>query len=148
MIFGGSVFDRWIAACFALGKPIEERRWLCCHEPNQLWLIRSKLTKFSKGDNTMSAESVEQVIGKAVVDGEYRELLFSEPDKALEGYELTEEESTALKGIEREKLDAVVTVIEDRISRAGLSFSGAAIRADSQSMNIFKDATKSLGTIG
>ena len=71
----------------------------------------------------MSTESVKEIIGKAVADGEYRELLFSEPDKALEGYELTEEESTTLKGIEREKFDTVATEIEERISRAGFSLS-------------------------
>jgi phage replication-related protein YjqB (UPF0714/DUF867 family) len=71
----------------------------------------------------MSTESVKEIIGKAVADGEYRELLFSEADKALEGYELTEEESTALKGLDREKFDTVATELEERISRAGFSLS-------------------------
>lgn len=92
----------------------------------------------------MSAESVEQVIEKAIVDGEYRELLFSDPDKALEGFELTEEENTALRGIEREKLDSVVTEIEERISRAGLSLSASDILTNTQSKEIFKNTTKSL----
>ena len=95
----------------------------------------------------MSKENVEQIIGKAVVDGEYRELLLSEPDKALEGYELTEEESTALKGIEREKLDAVVTEIEERISRAGLSFTSVGFLSDPQRVDIFRQVTKTLGTV-
>ena len=95
----------------------------------------------------MSKENVEQIIGKAVTDADYRELLFSEPDKALEGYELTEEESTALKGIEREKLDEVVTEIEERISRAGLSFSSPSILKTSQSAKIFREVTSSLGWV-
>ena len=95
----------------------------------------------------MSKENVEQIIGKAVIDGDYRELLFSEPDKALEGYELTEEESTALKGIEREKLDEVVSEIEERISRAGLSFSSPSILKTSQSVKIFREVTSSLGWV-
>ncbi len=73
----------------------------------------------------MSAENVEKIIGKAVVDGEYRRLLFSEPDKALEGYELTEEEKSALIGLEREKFDAVAGELEDRISRAGMTSIGS-----------------------
>lgn len=68
----------------------------------------------------MSIESVQEIIGKAVVDGEYRELLFSEPGKAIESYDLTEEEKSALKGMEREKFDSVASELEDRISRGGL----------------------------
>ena len=37
-----------------------------------------------------------------MVDGEYRELLFSEPDKTMENYELTKEEKSALKGMDRD----------------------------------------------
>jgi hypothetical protein len=92
----------------------------------------------------MSAESVEQIIGKAIVDGEYRELLFSDPNKALEGYELTEEESAALRGIEREKLDEVATEIEERISRSGLSLSSPDILTNTHSKEIFKNTAKSM----
>ena len=67
----------------------------------------------------MSLESVQTIIGRAVMEAEYRELLFSEPDKALEGYELTEEEAAALKGLERKRFDAVAGELEERISRAG-----------------------------
>jgi hypothetical protein len=40
---------------------------------------------------------LEEIIGRAVTEPEYRELLFSEPDKALKGYELTEEEAAGLR---------------------------------------------------
>jgi hypothetical protein len=72
----------------------------------------------------MSANSVEQIIRKALVDDVYRELLFNEPDKALEGYELTEEEESALKSIERDVFDSVASEIEERISRAGFASIG------------------------
>jgi len=49
-----------------------------------------------------STESVQEIIGKVVVDGEYRELLFSESDKTMENYELTKEEKSALKGMDRD----------------------------------------------
>jgi hypothetical protein len=55
-----------------------------------------------------------------VTEPEYRELLFGDTDKALEGYELTEEERDALKGMERETFDEVAEELEERISKAGL----------------------------
>jgi hypothetical protein len=58
------------------------------------------------------------------METEYRELLFNEPDKALEDYELTEEEKDALKGMEREKFDAVASELEERVSRAGFTSIG------------------------
>jgi hypothetical protein len=67
----------------------------------------------------MSLENVQTIIGRAVTEPEYRALLFSDPDKALEGYELNEKEAAALKGLEREKFDAVASDLEERISRAG-----------------------------
>jgi hypothetical protein len=67
----------------------------------------------------MSLESVQTIIGRVVTEPEYRELLFSDPDRALEGYELTEEEAEALKGLKREKFDAVASELEERISRWG-----------------------------
>jgi hypothetical protein len=68
----------------------------------------------------MSQETVQKIIIRAVTEPEYRELLFGEPDKALKGYELSEEEAAALKGLERERFDAVVSEVEERVSRAGM----------------------------
>ena len=67
---------------------------------------------------------MQEIIGKAVIDSDYRELLFTEPDIALEDYELTEEEISALKGMERDKFDTVASELEDRISRAGFTSIG------------------------
>jgi len=72
----------------------------------------------------MSAESVQEIIIKAITDKEYRELLFSDLEKALEGVELTAEETTALKEMERENFDAVASELEDRVSRAGMGITG------------------------
>jgi hypothetical protein len=69
----------------------------------------------------MTIESVKTVIGRAIVESEYRALLFSDPDRALEGYELTEEEAAALRGLERDRFDAVASELEERISRSGLA---------------------------
>ena len=74
----------------------------------------------------MSQETVQKIIIRAVREPEYRELLFGEPDKALEGYELSEEESAALKGLERDSFDAVVSEVEERVSRARVGVEVAA----------------------
>ena len=69
----------------------------------------------------MSEEVVQFIIGRAVTDPEFRELLFTNPDEALEGYELSEEEAESLKQIDKDKLEAGLGEMEDRISRAGFS---------------------------
>jgi len=72
----------------------------------------------------MSADTVEEIIRKAVVDGEFREALFSDPDKALESYELTEEEAEKLRGLEPDFFDAQAGELEERISRWGVPMGG------------------------
>ena len=69
----------------------------------------------------MSKEIVQLIIGRAVTDLAFRELLFISPEKALEGYTLTEEEASLITGMERERLETVAGELEERISRAGLS---------------------------
>ena len=54
----------------------------------------------------MSFQNVRTIIGKATVDRAYRDLLFSSPDKALQGFELSAEETASLKALSREKFDA------------------------------------------
>ena len=49
-------------------------------------------------------------------------MLFNDPDKALVGYELTEEEASALKELESEHFDPTAEELEERGSRAGVSF--------------------------
>ncbi len=66
----------------------------------------------------MSIESVQMIIGRAMTEAEFRDLLFSDPVKALADYDLTEEESNALKGLERRNFDIVAHELEERVSRA------------------------------
>jgi hypothetical protein len=68
----------------------------------------------------MSTETVQKIIIKAVTDEDYRELLFSEPDKALEGFELSDEEIASLKALERDQFNASIGELEERMSRAGI----------------------------
>jgi hypothetical protein len=72
----------------------------------------------------MSAGTVEEIIRKAVVDAEFREALFSDPDKALEGYELTDEEAEKLRGMEPDFFDAQAGELEERISRWSAGWGG------------------------
>jgi hypothetical protein len=75
----------------------------------------------------MSRESVEAVIGKAVLDSEFRESLFADPNQALEGYELTDEEVAGLKVIDSETMEALAGTLDERISKhtgGGLAFWG------------------------
>jgi hypothetical protein len=66
----------------------------------------------------MSKEAVQAVIGKAVTESEFRELLFANPDEALEGYELTDEEMAALKAIDAEIMESFAGDLDERISKA------------------------------
>lgn len=53
----------------------------------------------------MSHKNVEQIISRAVVDEQFRELLFTSPNEALAGHDLTADERQALQGLSREKFD-------------------------------------------
>ena len=63
----------------------------------------------------MSLQTVQNVIGKAAVDRAYRDLLFSKPDEALKGQDLSPDEVKCLKGLSREKFDAVAGELEEKI---------------------------------
>jgi hypothetical protein len=66
----------------------------------------------------MSKEAVQTVISKAVSDDKFREALFANPDKALDGYDLTEDEIAALKHIDAESMQSLTGSLDERISKA------------------------------
>ena len=68
----------------------------------------------------MSKESVEAIIGKAVLDGEFRETLFADPEEVLAGFDLTEEEVAALKAIDFETMESFAGTLDERISKMKL----------------------------
>jgi hypothetical protein len=72
----------------------------------------------------MSKQALEAVIGKAVMDSEFREALFADPDKALEGYELAEEEVAALKAIDAETVESFAGTLDERISKSLIAGAG------------------------
>jgi len=54
----------------------------------------------------MSRRALEAVIGRAILDEEFRLALFADLEAALVGYNLTEQEMAALKSVDAESLDA------------------------------------------
>jgi len=65
----------------------------------------------------MSNEAVEAVIGKAILDAEFRKALFADPEKALAGFDLSETEKAQLKGLDSETLDAMGNTLDARVSK-------------------------------
>lgn len=61
--------------------------------------------------------STEEIIRKAIDDQEFRSNLLSNPESALSGYDLTDEERETLSNLEEGFFDA--EGLEDRISRWG-----------------------------
>lgn len=53
----------------------------------------------------MSRQSIEAIIGRAMLDEEFRMALFADPDETLAGYRLTKKERTALSNVDAETLD-------------------------------------------
>ena len=81
----------------------------------------------------MSKEAVQAVIGKAVTESEFRELLFANPDEALEGFDLTEDDVAALKAIDAETMESFAGDLDERISRVlvpGLGYGDSGLGAE------------------
>ena len=66
----------------------------------------------------MSQRELEAVIGRAILDQEFRMALFANPTAALAGYELTEAEIAALRSVDAESLDACGKGLARRILNA------------------------------
>jgi hypothetical protein len=64
----------------------------------------------------MSWQALEAVIGRAILDEGFRLALFADPEAALTGYELTEDELKALKSVDAETLDACAHGIGQRVA--------------------------------
>lgn len=65
----------------------------------------------------MSKQAVQNLIGRAVMDEAFRKLLFSEPDKAFEGYDLTEEEKTFLRELDADEVGSFAGKLDERITK-------------------------------
>lgn len=65
----------------------------------------------------MSKEAVEAIVGKAVLDSQFREALFANPEKVLAEYDLSEEEVAALRAIDFETMESFAGTLDERISK-------------------------------
>ena len=63
----------------------------------------------------MTKEAVETVIGKALLDAEFRSALFAFPEDALAGFRLSTAEKNMLKHVDSETLDFLTVSLAERL---------------------------------
>jgi hypothetical protein len=71
------------------------------------------------------SENLTQIIARAVTDAQFRDLLFSQSEKALGEYTLTDDEKRLLTNLSRENFDAAATELGERVSRGGIGTMGS-----------------------
>lgn len=59
----------------------------------------------------MAEEAVELVIGKALLNAEFRELLFAKPEEALSGFDLTASEKKHILWMDSETLESLAQIL-------------------------------------
>ena len=65
----------------------------------------------------MPQNAVETIIGRAVTDLQFRDLLFADPKTALAEYTLTDEEREALMKMKQEDVEAFANKLDERITK-------------------------------
>jgi hypothetical protein len=65
----------------------------------------------------MSRQVVQSLIGRAVMDEAFRELLFNDPDKVFEGLDLTEEEEMLLRDLDPDEVADFAGKLDERITK-------------------------------
>ena len=73
-----------------------------------------------------SERSVVEIIGKAIADEEYRATLFADARSAVAGYEVTDEDQTALGEMTEQAFDFFAAEVENRFVEAAAGISEAA----------------------
>lgn len=63
----------------------------------------------------MSQQTLEAVIGRAILAEEFRLALLADPETALSEYELTKKELAALKSVDAESLDTCAILLGTRM---------------------------------
>lgn len=72
----------------------------------------------------MSDTALKEIIDRAVKDEKYRKLLLNNPDKALEGYKLSDEDRKILEGLTEETFDEFAGGLGDRTTKGWLPSTG------------------------
>jgi len=65
----------------------------------------------------MSQKAVEQIVGKMLLDTQFRKLMSTDMSKALAGYDLTEEERQGFKDTNLQDFSQSLTGLEERVSK-------------------------------
>jgi len=72
----------------------------------------------------MSDTVLKEIIDRAVKDEKFRNLLFSDPNKALEGYTLSKEDRKILEGLNADNFDDFAGGLGDRTTKGFLPGTG------------------------
>lgn len=74
----------------------------------------------------MSQDSIEHIIGKALLNTEFRDMLLAYPEQALSNFKLSENEKAYLKRIDAETLDELAALLaaKERLWRLGTPSEG------------------------
>lgn len=65
----------------------------------------------------MSQTAVEQIVGKMLLDIEFRELMASNMAEALAGFDLTDTEREGFKNVDFNDFGQILTGLEERVSK-------------------------------
>lgn len=65
----------------------------------------------------MSKSTVEQLVGKLLIDAAFRSAVVAEPASALAGYDLTDEERDAFTRIDASSFDAAASHLDKRLTK-------------------------------
>ena len=68
----------------------------------------------------MSQAGVEQVIGKLVMDPEFRAAVAKDANAALAGYDLTDEERDGLSRVDASSFEQAASALDERATKAFL----------------------------
>ena len=69
----------------------------------------------------MSKEAVESVIGKALLETDFRHALMADPDHALAGFNLTKAEKASLMSMDSETWEYIATILDRREGKRRLA---------------------------
>lgn len=73
---------------------------------------------YSEALEQLDVHTAQSVVGRAILDSAYREQLMDDPDRALEGYEITPEEREALHAIDLGEFDRIAEDFFHRFSKS------------------------------
>jgi len=65
----------------------------------------------------MSREQLKAVIGRAINDSAFRDLLIGDPESALAGYDLSDDERALLVNAQGKDLGELLVSLEPRVSK-------------------------------